>query len=61
MDRIVIVGTSCSGKTSLAQELAQIQNVPHIELDTLHWLPDWQMRPLQEFRAAVSAAIAGSQ
>ena len=30
----------------------------HVELDTLHWLTDWQPRALPEFRSLVSRAIA---
>ncbi len=61
MDRIVVIGTSCSGKTTLAHRLGQILGITHIELDQLHWLPDWQMRPLPEFRALVEDAVSGHQ
>ncbi|MCK5635517.1 MAG: hypothetical protein KAI06_10535, partial [Anaerolineales bacterium] len=27
------------------------------ELDVLHWLPDWQMRPLEEFRSLVKEVV----
>lgn len=52
-DRYVVVGTSGSGKTTLAGDLAEHLGVPHYELDALHWLPDWMMRPREEFRAVV--------
>jgi len=39
--RVVVVGTSGSGKTTLGRRLATILEVPHIELDALHWEPDW--------------------
>lgn len=38
-NRVVIIGTSCSGKTTLAGTLAAALATPHIELDALHWLP----------------------
>ena len=41
MKRIVVIGTSCSGKTTLARQLAQKLNLPHIEIDSLHWGPNW--------------------
>ena len=47
--RVSVVGTSCSGKTTFAENLAQILNVKHIELDALSWLPDWVERPKNEF------------
>ncbi len=45
MRRIVVIGTSGSGKTTLARELAGRLNVPHIELDALHWKPNWVATP----------------
>lgn len=59
--RIVVVGTTGSGKTTLAAELARCLNAPHIELDSLHWGPDWTPYPLEQFRAAVAQAIAGER
>ncbi len=56
--RIVVVGTSCSGKTALANSLSKKLGSPHIELDTIHWLPDWVPRPVEEFRKLTSVAIA---
>ena len=47
--RVSVVGTSCSGKTTFAENLARILNVKHIELDALSWLPDWVERPKDEF------------
>ena len=38
--RISIVGTSGSGKTTLARQVAQQLQIPHIELDELHWEPN---------------------
>jgi len=40
MKRIVIIGTSCSGKTTLAKTIALKLNIKHIELDKLHWKPN---------------------
>ncbi len=39
--KVVIVGTSASGKTTLARALAQECSLHHIELDELHWGPNW--------------------
>ncbi|MFZ1462777.1 MAG: AAA family ATPase, partial [Anaerolineae bacterium] len=58
MQRISVVGTSGSGKTTLARDLAQRMGVAHIELDALHWEPNWQEAPLDVFRARVAAAVA---
>src|SRR5215813_4203199 len=59
MARVVVIGTSCVGKTTFAQALAQIMNFPHVELDALHWQPNWVPRPPEEFRALTADALTG--
>jgi adenylate kinase family enzyme len=56
--RVSVVGTSCSGKTTFAKNLARILNVKHIELDAINWLPDWVERPNDEFLDLVEKAAA---
>ena len=60
-ERLVIVGTSCSGKTTLARELARILRIPCIELDAIHWKPAWQPRSAEEFRQLVSDIVSGER
>ena len=55
--RIVIVGTGCAGKTTLARKLAGILSVPHIQLDAIHWKPGWVSRPREEFRQLTRDAV----
>jgi adenylate kinase family enzyme len=57
--KIVVLGTTCSGKTQLARTLAERLDVPHVELDALHHGPNWAEAPRDEFRARVTDAIAG--
>ena len=59
--RIVVVGTSCSGKTTLARALASRLDAPHVELDALYWLPGWRNRSDDEFRDLVAAQTAGTR
>ncbi|MEW5958123.1 MAG: adenylate kinase [Chloroflexota bacterium] len=59
--RIAIIGTSCSGKTALAWTLANVLDVPHIELDALHWQPNWTPRPIEEFRSLTRTAVAAER
>ena len=39
--RIAVVGTTSSGKSTLAEKLAQKIGADFIELDALHWEPNW--------------------
>ena len=59
MQRIVVVGTCGSGKTTLAAQLAQRSAVPHVELDALHWGPNWAPVETEVFRTGTEAALAG--
>lgn len=56
--RFVVVGTSGSGKTAFASRLARVRGVPHIELDALHWEPDWTEAADDVFHARVEAATS---
>jgi adenylate kinase family enzyme len=57
--RIVVVGTSGSGKTTFAQQLAHILRRPHVELDALHWGPNWMAR--KDFPELVALAISADK
>jgi adenylate kinase family enzyme len=57
--RIVVIGTTCAGKTTLARTLADRLRVPHIELDALHWGPGWEALPTETFRSTVAEALSG--
>lgn len=54
--RIAIVGSTGSGKTTLANALAESLGVQHIELDAFYHGPDWLQTPQEEFRKLVDAA-----
>lgn len=57
--RICVVGTTGSGKTTLAREIARRLRIPHIELDALHWESDWTPAQPGRFRARVADAVKG--
>ncbi|MGA2442032.1 MAG: adenylate kinase [Tepidisphaeraceae bacterium] len=59
MRRVVVVGASGSGKSVLAEELATRLAVRHVDLDALHWGPNWTPTPTEILRSRVEAAIAG--
>lgn len=60
MQRISVVGTSGSGKTTLAQQISQILGIPHIELDTLHWEPNWVEVPDEVMQERVIKALSSN-
>src|SRR6266540_5729326 len=57
--RISVVGTIGSGKTTFASKSARLLDVPHVELDALHWEPNWVEAPNDLFRERVKQALHG--
>jgi adenylate kinase family enzyme len=58
IQRVVVIGTSCSGKTTFARQLSDLLDSPHIELDALHWKKNWEPRPRAEFVQIVEESVA---
>lgn len=58
-DRIMVLGPSNAGKSTLALAIADRLNLPVVHLDRLQHLPntDWQPRPEAEFKALHDKAI----
>lgn len=59
MQCISVVGTTGSGKTTLARALADCLDLPYVELDALNWGPDWTQVPKEVFRQRVTDALGG--
>ena len=57
--RIAVVGTTGSGKTTMARRIAQRLALKHVELDALHWGPDWTPAPIELFRERTAQALDG--
>ncbi len=56
--RINVVGTSGSGKSTVAQRLARQLGLPCIEMDALFWRPGWQESDDPSFFARLQRALA---
>src|SRR5689334_22685652 len=56
--RLVILGASGVGKSTLAERVARLRDCPHVELDALHWEPNWTPADPAAFRARITAATA---
>ena len=53
-----VIGTSGSGKTTVAAALADRLGIRHVELDSLAWDPHWQSVPTPVLRTRVAGASA---
>ena len=60
-ERILVLGRTGSGKTTLARELSARLGVPHVELDALYFGPDLSTVPLPVLRQRAGHAIAGER
>jgi adenylate kinase family enzyme len=56
MQRILVMGSSGSGKSTFAQRLSGITGIPIVSLDALFWKPGWMPSEAAEFEARVTDA-----
>jgi adenylate kinase family enzyme len=61
MRRVVIIGNSGTGKSTLAQRIGQRLGLPVVHMDALFWLPGWVESEIGPFRKRVAAAHAGER
>jgi len=54
--RMVIIGMTSAGKSTLAKRLAHQYGLDFIELDALHWEPDWHEASEEVFRRRTDEA-----
>jgi adenylate kinase family enzyme len=53
--RVLVIGPTGSGKTTLAESISRVSNLRHIELDLLRYRRNWQEIPADEFVEQVAA------
>ena len=61
LSRVAVVGTTGSGKTTLAADLARRLDTAHVELDALHWEPEWTPAPTDVFKRRAATALASDR
>src|SRR3989442_5666823 len=57
--RLVVVGTSGSGKATMAVRLARALDVPRVELDALQHGPNWEQATDAQLRERAAGATTG--
>ena len=57
MRRVVVFGTTGSGKSWLAEKLAARHGLRVVELDKLNWGPNWEPAPIELLRHRVDCEI----
>jgi len=55
-----VVGNSGSGKTFLSRRLAELLDVPHVELDAIHHLADWEPIDPENFLREIDTATTAA-
>lgn len=59
MQRFSVVGSTGSGKTTVARSIGERLGIPVVEMDAIHWGPDWTPQPTGQIRGKVAEAVAG--
>ncbi len=59
--RIIIIGSSGGGKSTLAKQLGDITGHPVIHLDKEHWNPGWVETPKDIWQEKVKELLKGEQ
>ncbi|WP_371108222.1 AAA family ATPase [Rhizobium sp. RCC_161_2] len=59
-NRILVIGCSGTGKSTLAQAIASLRQLTYMSMDRdIFWLPGWKSRPRAEAISRIEQAVAG--
>ena len=56
--RILIIGSGGSGKSTLTEKLSPLTNLPAVHLDALYWRENWQHVETEEFDRLLEAQLS---
>ena len=59
--RIVLIGTTGAGKTTMARRIAQALDIDHIEFDAIRHGPNWSETPDDVFRERLRQQLRGDR
>lgn len=61
-DRILVIGCSGGGKSTLSQQICARLDLPYISMDRdFYWLPGWVKRGRSETRGMIAGVVAGDR
>lgn len=61
MKRIVVIGSSCAGKSTFAARLSELTGLKHIAIDELNFKPGWVERETSELRAMLATEASAEE
>ena len=56
MQRVLVMGSSGSGKSTFARRLSDITGIPFVSVDALFWRPGWVQSDRESFHARLTEA-----
>ena len=61
MNRVVVIGSGGSGKSTFSRELGRVTGIPVIHLDREYWRPGWEETPKDEWANRVADMLEGDR
>jgi adenylate kinase family enzyme len=58
MSRIIILGNTAGGKSTLARKLSKKRGLSYFEIDRLYWQSDWSVAPRDVYERQHAAIIS---